>query len=80
MTAASSEPSSNARRHPRVFADIDKAIALNPWNALAYFHRGYAYEKKGDEDRAIADFRRALEINPRMLDAKVRLKRLGATP
>jgi tetratricopeptide (TPR) repeat protein len=48
--------------------------------SFAYTNRGYTYEKKGDKDQAIADFRKALEINPSDQDAKDNLKRLGVTP
>jgi len=48
--------------------------------ALAYFNRGLAYEKKGDKDQAIGDFRKALEIDPSDQDAKNWLKKLGVTP
>ena len=48
--------------------------------AVAYYNRGIAYQKKGDKDQAIADYRKALEINPSDQDAKNNLKRLGAMP
>jgi len=32
--------------------------------AIAFYNRGYAYGAKGDHDRAIQDYDRALEINP----------------
>jgi tetratricopeptide (TPR) repeat protein len=40
--------------------------ALDP--AAIYFHRGNAYNKKGEYDRAIADFNQAIQLNPK--DAK----------
>ena len=52
----------------------------DPKYALAYTNRGLAYESKGEYDRAIADFSKALEINPSDQDAKNNLKRLGVTP
>ena len=48
--------------------------------AVAYWNRGNAYKKKGDKEQAIADFRKALEINPSLQPAKNNLKRLGVTP
>jgi len=47
--------------------------------SLAYANRGAAYEKKGNKKQALADFRKALDINPMMRDAKRGLKRLGVT-
>ena len=32
-------------------------------NLDAYFNRGVAYEKKGDYDRAVADYTKAIELN-----------------
>ncbi len=55
-------------------------IALNPNDALAYANRGATYEKKGAKEQALADFRKALEIDPSDQDAKDGLKRLGVTP
>ncbi len=33
--------------------------------AVAYANRGNAYEKKGEYDRAIADYEQAIRLNPR---------------
>ncbi len=41
-------------REPRIIADYDEAIALNPNDAIAYTNRGAAYGKKGE--RAFFDF------------------------
>ncbi len=48
--------------------------------SFAYTNRGYTYEKKGDKDQAIADWIKALEIDPSHQIAKNNLKRLGVTP
>jgi tetratricopeptide (TPR) repeat protein len=32
--------------------------------ALAFYNRGSTYQKKGDDDRAIADFNEAIRLNP----------------
>jgi Flp pilus assembly protein TadD len=34
-------------------------------NAAAYNNRGFAYLKKGDNDRAIADFTQAIQLDPK---------------
>jgi tetratricopeptide (TPR) repeat protein len=46
----------------RAEADLTRAIALDPKNALAYNDRGILWREKGDPDRAIADFSSAIAI------------------
>ena len=43
--------------------DHNMAILLEPDNAEYYFHRGRAYDDRGEFDWAIADYSRAIEIN-----------------
>ena len=42
----------------------DKAIALDPNDAVAYNNRGLAYANKGQHDRAIEDYNKAIQLNP----------------
>jgi TonB family protein len=49
--------------------DYNKAIELNPKDAVAYLNRGRAYHSKTNYDLAIADFAKAIEINPKDLSA-----------
>ena len=58
-------------------ADYSELIRLNPRDANQLVYRADIYEKKGDKARAIADYRRALEIDPASSYAKDALKRLG---
>jgi tetratricopeptide (TPR) repeat protein len=46
-------------------ATWDEAIRLNPKYPNAYSHRSFAYGKKGDYDRAMADLNKAIELNPK---------------
>jgi tetratricopeptide (TPR) repeat protein len=75
----------NKGEHERAIEDFTKAIELLP-NADArrvstiYQMRGLAYEKTHNADLAIADFRRALAINPDQRGSKGALRRLGVTP
>jgi len=39
-----------------------------------------AYEKLGQRDTAIADFRKALELDPSQEESKKGLKRVGVIP
>jgi len=43
--------------------DFDRAIELDPADALAYINRGFAYAEIGDLDRAIADYTEVLRIS-----------------
>ena len=40
-----------------------------PPNAVAYNNRGLAYSKKGDTDRAIADYTQAVQLDPKYAHA-----------
>ncbi len=50
-------------------ADFDKAIELNPEDAMAYYNRGTAYAGLEQFDAAIADFDKAIELNPDFVEA-----------
>jgi tetratricopeptide (TPR) repeat protein len=39
-------------------------LQRNPKDVIAYYNRGDAYGLKGDLDRAISDYTRAIELNP----------------
>ena len=41
----------------------------NPTSAEAFYGRAYAYDRKGDNDRAIADYTRAIELKPEFVAA-----------
>jgi uncharacterized caspase-like protein/Flp pilus assembly protein TadD len=44
---------------------LDEAIRLNPKYAIAYNNRGNAFHRKGDNDRAIADYSEAIRLDPK---------------
>jgi tetratricopeptide (TPR) repeat protein len=47
--------------YDRAIEDLSAFIRLNPnWSALSYYNRGSAYEKKGELEKALTDFREAL--------------------
>lgn len=60
--------------------DIDMALILAPKNAAVIETRAEIYEKLGKHDQAVADYRAALQLDPKMTQASDGLKRLGATP
>ena len=57
-------------------ADLNKALELNPKSG----NLGWTYEAMGDERKAIAHYRKALEIDPSLEAARDNLTLLGATP
>lgn len=41
-----------------------RIVLKRPVDALAYFERGIAYQRRGDRDHALADFSKAIELRP----------------
>ena len=50
---------------------IDTALRLNPEDALAFLELGRLYRDEGDNARALANIDRALELDPRLVDALI---------
>ncbi len=48
--------------------DASQALALRPDYTKALYNRGFAYERKGDKARAIADYERIVELGDRNPD------------
>jgi Flp pilus assembly protein TadD len=69
-----------AERWDEAIADLNKAIELNPDDAVAYESRGWAYEEKGDVHRAIENYREAARLNPNYDLPRENLARLGVKP
>jgi tetratricopeptide (TPR) repeat protein len=61
-------------------ADFSKMIVLKPDYADVYKLRGGAYELSGQLDKAIADYRTALKLEPDAKAVKDALSRLGVAP
>ena len=49
-------------------------IQLNPDDTNAYSNRGAVFVSKGDYDRAIADFTKAIELDPNNTNAHKNLR------
>ena len=54
--------------------------AALPFKGEAYYDRGLAYERKSDKQHAIADYRKALTLDPGNEKIKMALWGLGETP
>jgi Tfp pilus assembly protein PilF len=61
-------------------ADLDKAIESYPHAGGAFNDRAKLYEERGERDKAIGDFSRALAAQPYDATAIEGLKRLGVKP
>jgi tetratricopeptide (TPR) repeat protein len=48
---------------------LGKAIKMSERCEKAYFWRGMLYRRLGKDDLAVRDFRQAMELNPRNIDA-----------
>jgi Tfp pilus assembly protein PilF len=50
-------------------ASFSKATKRNPWYEKAYIGLGKAYYIKGEHERSISNFKKAIEINPRSFES-----------
>jgi hypothetical protein len=48
---------------------LDRCIQRNPNCERAYFYRGMLYKRADENNKALKDFKKAAELNPRNLDA-----------
>jgi hypothetical protein len=48
--------------------------------SASYLHRGLAFDRKGDKERAISDYRKVLELVPWDDKTRDRIRQLGAEP
>ncbi len=58
---------------------FDKAIKIKPQKDNVYYHRGLAYEKLQNTEKALSDFKKALELNPNNMEAKINKEKLERT-
>ena len=59
------------KQYERAIADYDKAIALEPEDAVAYYNRGVSYLVLEQYERAIEDFDKAISIKQDYVDAYI---------
>ena len=48
-------------------ADLDKAISLSPHNPYVYYDRGNLHAVSKDYVKAVADYTKAIELDPNLL-------------
>ncbi|MGD9587369.1 MAG: TonB family protein [Pyrinomonadaceae bacterium] len=68
------------KQYSEAVNDCTAAIRLTDRSSTAYSHRGYAYEMLNNRNEAIADYRKALDIDPRNEAARTNLARLDPRP
>jgi tetratricopeptide (TPR) repeat protein len=64
-------------RYEEALVALGRAIELDPLNAEAYYNRGLVYEKQGQRDEALAEYRTALRYRTDYEPARAALRRLG---
>jgi tetratricopeptide (TPR) repeat protein len=55
------------------FGKFDKAIMKDPKNASLYYNRALIYEEVDDMEKAAADYKKAMEVDPEFFDAAYNL-------
>ena len=65
-------------RYEEAVEYLEKAVKRSPEFADVHFHLGMVYRETGDKQRAINEFKEALNINPKYLMAKAMLNELFA--
>ena len=56
--------------------DLNESIRLNPANPFPYWNRAISYENKRERDRALADWRTTLQLDPGNQNAIKAIRRL----
>lgn len=67
------------RQRSQALTDLDKfsnAIAKQPDDGESFFHRARAYEAVGEDDKALSDFSRVLELHPAFSGAYIQAAEL----
>jgi Flp pilus assembly protein TadD len=69
-----------SKQPEEALVDANDAIRLDPRHSEAYKLRGGVLGGLGKRDQAVADFRKALELNPGDEAAKKSLRSFGVDP
>jgi len=60
-------------KNDEALANLNTGITNDPTNAVLYFARGTVYENLKDNEKAVADYKKAIELNPDYYDASFNL-------
>ena len=69
LTSIGAESYAILGSHSSAARDYGRVIALEPYNAAAYFRRGRAYAEMGQHRKAINDYNRAIALRPGFIEA-----------
>jgi tetratricopeptide (TPR) repeat protein len=61
----------------RAIDAFEQALSLNPQAPSVNYNLGLIYTQRGEVEKAVAHFWRALEVDPSDNDARLRLRQLG---
>lgn len=62
-----------AGKHQEALTNLDLAVINNPKNEVLYFARGTVYENLKNEEKAVADYKKAIELKSDYYDAHFNL-------
>jgi Flp pilus assembly protein TadD len=65
-------------RYDEAYAELTRAIELEPLNVEAYHNRAVIHERRGDKAAAISDYQTAVKYNPQYEPSRRALQRLAA--
>jgi tetratricopeptide (TPR) repeat protein len=54
----------NRGKHDQAVQDYNRAIELNPNQAVSYYNRARVYSRQERHEQALQDLRKAIQINP----------------
>jgi tetratricopeptide (TPR) repeat protein len=57
------------KKYPDVFVYTNSVLENDPYNAKAFFIRGYSYKEMGDTNKAIENFRETVKYDPKNYNA-----------
>ena len=60
----------------KAYYNFDMAIKTDPLFVIAYYYRGVTSEEKGNKEAAIADYKQANKMSPKLEEPKAALERL----
>lgn len=63
----------DARNYTAAQADYEKYLTQRPNDAAAHFDLGYVFTAQKEKDKAIVEYRRAVQLDPKMMDAQLNL-------